>query len=384
MSTRYQEEEARAAQARIDHVRQFATTLGWSCGTSQTAASLAANKLFVVEYTHTAISSPPRLRDTRSPGQTFLDAIRTTRLSDGQGRRLAVFSSPRSVITAAIEAAETALAKAEESRGLTDGSQLVKDIAELQFKAGQLLDAGKHDELKKAAEQLADMNKHLEIVRTRREDAVRDAQAKLDAAKADRDLLDRAAHRYLLVERAPWLTANSFSNELIAAHERSEIVRAVDACTSIDLTVWSLIDVERAPLPFPIGWLEMLVPIELPDVEEWARARYEALPPKTPARRGILSSEIYRSYLEAHCLHATQLSLDTFGEILSKVFTKNHTSDGNRYHVCVRRTAAQIEAEELAQFTAEKAARERAEFEAWKRARAEASAAESTSNGPAE
>jgi hypothetical protein len=383
MTTKYQQEEARVAQARLAHVQQFATKLGWNLGREQSAPSLAVNNLCAIEYTHVPVSSPPRLRDTRSPGQPLLADMRTTRLSNAQGRLLAVFSSPEPVIKAAIEAAEASLAKAEETRKLADGSQLALSIPALESKAAELLAAGKHKELGVVAEELTKSTALLEKIRTSRDAAVREAQAKLDAAKADLDLLDRAGHRYLRVERAPWLTANSFSNELIAAHERSETVRAVDSIASIDLTEWNLIDVERAPVPFPVGWLEMLVPVKLPDIKEWVDERYEEIDADAPASAGVGASDLWRAYLEAHGLHATQCSLESFSAVVGEIFNRKRASTGRRFMVQLRLTEAQKEARLRAQFEAEKAAKERAEFEAWKRARAEA-AAESSPNGPAE
>jgi hypothetical protein len=373
-TTKYQQEEARFAQEKLVRVQQFVTKLGWNLGREQTAPSLAVNGLYVVEYTHPAVSSPPRLRDPRSP-QTFLDAMRTTRLSDARGHRLAVFSSPEPVIKSAIEAAETELKKAEEARALTDGSQLAQSIPALESKAAELLAAGKHKELGVVAEELTKSTALLEKIRTSRDAAVRDAQAKLDAAKADLDVLDRAAHRYLRVERAPWLTANSFSNELIAAHERSETVRAVDSIASIDLTEWNVIDVERAPVPFPIGWLERLVPVKLPDIHEWLTERYEEIDTDAPASAGVGASDLWRAYLEANGLHASQCPLESFSAIVGEIFSRKRTGTSRRFMAQLKLTEAQKEARLRAQFEAEKTAKERAEFEAWKRARAEAAAA---------
>jgi hypothetical protein len=374
MTTKHEQEEARFAQEKLVRVRQFVTKLGWNLGRYQDAASLAANNLYVIEYTHVPVSSPPQLRDTRSPGQPFLEDMRTTRLS-GRNGFLAVFSSPEPVIKATIEAAEASLAKAEETRKLADGSQLAQSIPALESKAAELLAAGKHKELGVAAEELAKSTALLEKIRTSRDAAVRDAQAKLDAAKADLDLLDRAAHRYLRVERTTWSHGNSTSNELIAAHQRSETVRAVDSISSIDLNEWDLIDVERAPAPFPVGWLERLVPVKLPDIHEWLTERYEEIDADAPASAGVGASDLWRAYLEANGLHASQCPLESFSAVVGEIFNRKRSGTSRRFMAQLKLTEAQKEARLRAQFEAEKIARERAEFEAWKRARAEAAAA---------
>lgn len=359
--------------AHATHVQAFAKKLGWNLGKDQAAPSLAANDLYVVEYTSVLLSSPPRLlRD----GGTLLDDILTTRLADRhQVRRLAFFSSPRPSITAAIEAAEAELAKAQASNALVDGCQLQKDVEALRVHADELLAAGKHAELSEIADQLADGTKRLEATRAKRSAAVRSAEAKLAAAKANLDLLERAEHRYLRVERAAWTHGNSTSAQVVAAHESTEVVRAVDKLATIHLTVWDRVDLERPPVPLPVAWLELLVPVPLPDIKEWVTEHYEEIDPDAPASAGVGASDLHRAYLQAHSLHASQCPLESFSATVGEIFARKRGAMKRAFMVQVKLTEAQKEAQLRALFDAERAERERAEFEAWKTSRAQAQAA---------
>jgi hypothetical protein len=366
-----QSNEDCAIQKRVARVQAFASKLGFNLGKEQKAPSLAINQLYAVEYTNILASSPPRLRD----GGTFLDEIRTARLSDSTCRHVALFSSPLPVITAALEAAESELAKAEEASKLTEGCQLQKDVEALQARAGELLKEGKVQELKDVSARLADSTTRLQGMRARRSADVRNAEAKLVAAKANLDLLERAEHRYLRVERATWSHGNSTGAQQVTEHERTEVIRAVDKLATIDLNVWNRIDVERAPLPLPIAWLEMLVPVPLPDIKEWVAEHYEEIDPDAPASAGVGASDLHRAYLQAHGLHASQCPLESFSAVVGEIFTRKRGNAKRSFMLQLKLTEAQKEARLRALFESEKAARERAEFAAWKASRAEAQAA---------
>jgi hypothetical protein len=323
--------------------------------------SLLKNKLIVVEYPSPHIYRP-RLKDARTPGEPRLEDITTRQVCcPHDERRLAIFSEGalRTQLEQAVADANVALEKARDDRARVETSPMVKKLAKLEKEATRLRDAGEPLGLEGTLD-LDGMRAHLKATRDRRDGVVRSAEAALAFANSELALLAKGIGTRSLKVLAP------------PQQGGEEQVRAVEVATIDLVEEWSKVLLDVEPAAFPAAWLPLVVKRELPSVRDWALARYEPLPAGTTARRGTRAADMYRDFLAAHGLHATQLSIEPFGRMLNEVFESVHTSDGNRYPVRVKRTAAEIEAEELALFKAEKAARERAEFEEWRRARAPA------------
>lgn len=348
-----------------------ARQIGWTLIREGTAAALVGNNLIAVEHPDPRYEQAA-LRDNRTPGRPGIGEIKTTRLGNGADRYLAVFRSPQPEIEGAVAAAEKDLAAAEEGLAKLGQCQGAKAIEELKTAVATLLEQGQFVEMGTKAEELKRNQLHMDRVRDRWVGEIRKAKEALAAARADLELFEKGvAHRYLRVEHD---ALQNSSSEAYAARLASERVRAVDSITAIDLTEWSQVVTPVHPAPFPIAWLSMVVPVELPDIEAWARDRYEPL--ENEAQHGLSATEIYRAFLAAHGLHASQCSQERFGGVFSGVFPKKKRPTGYFYLVQVKRTAEQIEADLLAAFKAQKDAAERAEFEAWKAARAAAGGAQ--------